>query len=261
MAIKATFLGALISLAISLHLAAGGGFLLRRRRTAWGIFAAGFTVLLAAEVLRVVEVRRVPIQTMFEVFLFLGFLSFPLAIFSRRVLAVDAPAVDALLGALLLVPAGFVAKFSQHYQPLMPALQSPLFAPHVGAYMLAYVVLGKAAIFAIASLMGERIGRLEPDRAMDRLVRMGFPLLTVGLLLGCIWAKALGEWWNWDPKEMWSLASWLAFAAYLHARALWGKRHPRIQAAMVVIAVVLIVATLLWANLATTFQGYHTYAT
>ena len=57
------------------------------------------------------------------------------------------------------------------------------------------------------------------DSLSYRLITLGFPLLTVGILSGAVWAnEAWGSYWSWDPKETWALVTWLIFAIYLHAR-------------------------------------------
>nr|AYC64477.1 cytochrome c biogenesis protein Ccs1 [Pseudochlorodesmis sp. HV01306c] len=57
------------------------------------------------------------------------------------------------------------------------------------------------------------------DQLSFRAIGIGFPLLTIGILSGSIWAnEAWGSYWSWDPKETWSLITWLIFAIYLHLR-------------------------------------------
>ena len=52
-----------------------------------------------------------------------------------------------------------------------------------------------------------------------RIIGIGFPLLTIGILSGAVWAnEAWGSYWSWDPKETWALITWLIFAIYLHVR-------------------------------------------
>jgi len=72
------------------------------------------------------------------------------------------------------------------------------------------------------------------DNISYRMIGLGFPLLTVGIIAGAVWAnEAWGSYWSWDPKETWALITWLVFAAYLHARITkgWQGRRPAILAA------------------------------
>lgn len=92
-----------------------------------------------------------------------------------------------------------------HNKTLMPALQSPWFAPHVIVYMFAYAMLGAAVVMAVYLLW---IKRGEADcREMeltDNLVYVGLAFMTLGMLFGALWAKeAWGHYWSWDPKETW----------------------------------------------------------
>jgi cytochrome c-type biogenesis protein CcsB len=72
------------------------------------------------------------------------------------------------------------------------------------------------------------------DNISYRVIGLGFPLLTIGIIAGAVWAnEAWGSYWSWDPKETWALITWLVFAAYLHARITrgWQGRRPAILAA------------------------------
>jgi cytochrome c-type biogenesis protein CcsB len=72
------------------------------------------------------------------------------------------------------------------------------------------------------------------DNISYRIIGLGFPLLTIGIIAGAVWAnEAWGSYWSWDPKETWALITWLVFAAYLHARITrgWQGRRPAILAA------------------------------
>jgi cytochrome c-type biogenesis protein CcsB len=72
------------------------------------------------------------------------------------------------------------------------------------------------------------------DNVSYRMIGLGFPLLTIGIIAGAVWAnEAWGAPWSWDPKETWALITWLVFAAYLHARITkgWQGRRPAILAA------------------------------
>lgn len=72
------------------------------------------------------------------------------------------------------------------------------------------------------------------DNISYRIIGLGFPLLTIGIISGAVWAnEAWGSYWSWDPKETWALITWLVFAAYLHARITkgWQGRRPAVLAA------------------------------
>jgi cytochrome c-type biogenesis protein CcsB len=72
------------------------------------------------------------------------------------------------------------------------------------------------------------------DNVSYRMIGLGFPLLTIGIIAGAVWAnEAWGAPWSWDPKETWALITWLVFAAYLHARITkgWQGRKPAFLAA------------------------------
>ena len=57
------------------------------------------------------------------------------------------------------------------------------------------------------------------DNLSYRLLGLGFPLLTIGILSGAVWAnQTWGSYWSWDPKETWALITWFVFAIYLHTR-------------------------------------------
>lgn len=83
---------------------------------------------------------------------------------------------------------------------------------------------------------GPKLSLLESlDNLSYRIIGLGFPLLTIGIIAGAVWAnEAWGSYWSWDPKETWALITWLVFAAYLHARITksWQGRRPAILASI-----------------------------
>jgi cytochrome c-type biogenesis protein CcsB len=120
-------------------------------------------------------------------------------------------------------------------EPLVPALQNNLLLTvHVAVAIVAY---GSFAIgFAAAALFlvqpeGGRWGLPKPqvlDEIGYRAVVVGFPFLTLTIVLGAVWAEtAWGSYWSWDPKETASLVTWLIYGAYLHARVMRGWRGSR----------------------------------
>ncbi|WP_017298501.1 c-type cytochrome biogenesis protein CcsB [Nodosilinea nodulosa] len=105
------------------------------------------------------------------------------------------------------------------------------------APMLAVATGGTAVLEkpAAVKLSPQRLTLAETlDNISYRMIGLGFPLLTIGIIAGAVWAnEAWGSYWSWDPKETWALITWLVFAAYLHARITkgWQGRRPAILAA------------------------------
>ena len=152
-----------------------------------------------------------------------------------------------------------------HSKALMPALQSPWFAPHVIVYMFAYALLGAATLMAIYQLFfkkGRALERREMD-ITDNLVNVGLAFLTFGMLFGALWAKeAWGHYWSWDPKETWAAVTWLAYLAYIHFRI---YRPQSVRPALWVLLIAFVLLQVCWwgINYLPSAQGssVHTYTT
>ena len=149
-----------------------------------------------------------------------------------------------------------------HDKTLMPALQSPWFAPHVIVYMFAYAVLGAATVLAVFLLFKKKSPTSEMDIA-DNLVYVGLAFLTIGMLFGALWAKeAWGHYWSWDPKETWAAITWLSYLVYVHYRLL--PRHKeRLALCMLIISFALLQMCWWGINYLPSAQGssVHTYQT
>jgi ABC-type transport system involved in cytochrome c biogenesis permease subunit len=259
MVVKTDLVGYLIYCALAAHVYAAAAMVLRRRMFGEVAFVTGFAACAGAFVARWVAVAHVPLEGMFEVFLALGMLVWPLSLLVRRALGAEGAAAHALLGAAVLFPAGFV--FPAAARELPALLRSGWFLPHVGAYLLGYVVMLMAAVQAALQL-GSRAGTAlaaARERTTWRLARVGFPLLTIGLVVGAAWGKrAWGDWWHFDPKELWALVTWLVFAGYFHLRAALDGRRLRLCSAAVLVGAGAIGMTLLWVNL-TASSALHTH--
>lgn len=119
---------------------------------------------------------------------------------------------------------------------LVPSLQSNWLMMHVTIMILSYGSLFVGCILAICylSLLFYKKNKNETgtnyvdilslfDDFSYRTIGVGFPLLTLGILSGAIWAnETWGSYWSWDPKETWALITWFVFAIYLHTRLIKG---------------------------------------
>jgi cytochrome c-type biogenesis protein CcsB len=146
--------------------------------------------------------------------------------------------VSPLITILMLI-----ATFSsREITPLPPVLKSLWLPVHASIAIMAYGFLALAFCGGIMYLLQERelkkkrfglfYARLPSLEALDQLnshcLAVGFPLLTLGIITGTIWSKQTwGTYWQWDPKETWSLVTWLFYAALLHQRFTVGWRGRR----------------------------------
>ncbi|MHB9056629.1 MAG: cytochrome c biogenesis protein CcsA [Paludibacteraceae bacterium] len=133
-----------------------------------------------------------------------------------------------------------------HSKTLMPALQSPWFAPHVIVYMFSYAVLGAATFIGLYFLIRKNDKHFN-ERVMnliDNLVYVGTAFLTMGMLIGAIWAKdAWGHYWSWDPKETWAAATWLGFLIYIHYR---NHKPNKMRNALVILVFSFVLLQICW---------------
>jgi cytochrome c-type biogenesis protein CcsB len=149
-------------------------------------------------------------------------------------------------------------------EPLVPALQNNLLLTvHVAVAIIAYgsfaIAFGAALLYTIQP-EGGRWGLPKPqvlDEIGYRAVVVGYPFLTLTIILGAVWANtAWGTYWSWDPKETASLVTWLIYGAYLHARVVRGWRGQR-AAWLLIIGFAAVLFTY-FGNLF--FGGLHSYS-
>ena len=150
-----------------------------------------------------------------------------------------------------------------HNKVLMPALQSPWFSPHVIIYMFSYAILGAVTLVAIYYLVCEK--KLSNPSGIilmaDNMVYAGTACITLGMLMGAIWAKeAWGHYWSWDPKETWAAITWLGYMIYIHYRL---KKHSSARTSMIILIISFILLQICWYGvnyLPSAQQSIHTYS-
>jgi len=155
---------------------------------------------------------------------------------------------------------------------LMPALHSVWFVIHIIAAATSGAAFNIGAIAAILYLVRSRaeergevrgyLARIPSAETLDRVSyrfhAFAFPLWTFTIAAGAIWAQyAWGRFWGWDPKETWSLVTWIIYAVYLHARATVGWKGRR-AAVVAIIGVASFWFNFIGINLLV--SGLHSYA-
>jgi ABC-type transport system involved in cytochrome c biogenesis permease subunit len=208
---------------------------------------------------RIIAAHRAPFANMYEfTLLFTGFILIISIILRRTLLS---PLFDLAVTLLLLVLLAVTSTISADLQPLMPALQSNWLHIHVATAIIAYGAFAAAFCLGIVYLAKSPDSTHELqqiDQRIYRLVVLGFTFLTFVIITGAIWAEqAWGNWWSWDPKETWSLITWIVYAVYLHARSSrqWKGRK---TIWIVVIGFLVVLFTLFGVSIL--LPGLHSYA-
>ena len=224
------------------------------------ILVAGSNLLFTSTLLiRWVTQGYFPLSNLYESLIFLSWgISFIHLIIeyktqSRLIGAISTPLLFFLSGfSSLTLPTDM-----QKALPLVPSLQSNWLMMHVSMMMVSYATLILGSLLSIlylaflffsgqknqvalessslatssenSSLVTSSVNysKLSLLQTVDiwsyRIIGLGFPFLTIGIISGAVWAnEAWGSYWSWDPKETWALITWLVFAIYLHSRLLKG---------------------------------------
>lgn len=200
--------------------------------------------------IRWIEENYFPLSNLYESLIFLCFWISIIHLF------IEKKTQSRLIGSIIAPLLFFLTEFStltlptdmQKALPLVPSLQSNWLMMHVSMMMVSYAILIIGSLFSILYLFLEKnlsnisllknnnseslisvsnsskISLLQTiDNWSYRIIGLGFPFLTLGIISGAVWAnEAWGSYWSWDPKETWALITWLIFAIYLHSRLLKG---------------------------------------
>jgi cytochrome c-type biogenesis protein CcsB len=216
----------------------------------------------AALVFRTIAVGHGPFANMYEFSVAFAWGILAAYVYFERRYRLRMLGLIALPVALLLLL--YATTIPSTAEPLVPALQNNLLlTTHVAVAIVAYggfaVAFAAAVLHLVASYTGSRrLPRLELlDEISYRAVVIGFPFLTLVIVLGALWANvAWGRYWGWDPKETASLVTWLIYGAYLHARVVRGWRGNR--AAWLLVAGFAATLFTYFGNLF--FGGLHSYS-
>ncbi len=270
------------TLALAIYLIAGISFfvyvLARKEQVGEvAVYAtvAGFLVHTTTLILRMIQSGRLPFSNQFEFansFTWAIVLCYLVLHFAYRFTSVGAFVVP-----LAFLMMGYASMQPKTIKALMPALQSRWLGLHVGTAIISYGSFAVAAGLAVMYLLTERQqqrGQGQEDPSEDqgktvlpdaevcdylnyRLSAFGYLMLTLVIITGAIWAKsAWSRYWGWDPKETWSLITWLIYSAYLHLRFNRGWRGKR-AAWFSVIGFACVIFTFIGVNVL--LPGIHSY--
>jgi cytochrome c-type biogenesis protein CcsB len=252
------------------------GLLLGRQTLSWvgvALLGVGFIEHAMGLSIRWILAERGPFSNMYESFVFAigGMILVALVLECSRTVRLAGLGAS-ILGFVFMVIAHKAPIFDSQIRPLVPALQSSWLTYHVVTIMIGYSAFALSFFVAILYLLKDGVlggdagknllaRQLPSLRTLDvfnyRIIAIGFPLLTLGIVLGAVWAAtAWGRPWGFDPKETWSAITWLIYAVYLHMRYMagWGGRS---SAIISIIGFLAVLFTYLGVNYL--LPGLHSY--
>lgn len=236
-------------------------------KVAGAIMAVGFLLHTAALVMRGIGAGRLPLTNQYEFATSFAWgicLCFLLFLWKYKFHALGAFATPVIF---LII--GYAAMQSREVRELMPALRSNWLGIHVSTAIISYGAFGVSFAVSLMFLLRRKMEHnafwqehIPEERKLDlisyRAVSLGFLFLTFVIVTGAIWAeRAWGSYWSWDPKETWSLITWIIYAIYLHLRLSKGWKN-KSAALFAVIGFVCVIFTYIGVN--TLIPGIHSYA-
>lgn len=234
------------------------------------LFLLAFCMHTVTLIVRYFEAGYTPVTNLHES---LSFFAWALAgVFMLLDLQIRMQVMAAATATLVTVFMMFGSLMPMQTQDLNPVLDSFWLPIHVGLSFMGSAVFTVAFVAGILYLIQERMLKSKKfsalhyrlpsletlDRVNYRCLKFGFPLMTMGIISGAVWAEsAWGTYWSWDPKESWALITWFLYAALLHGRLTVGWRGRR-AAVFAIIGFIFLLFTFLGVNLL--LPGLHSYS-
>lgn len=245
------------------------GLCSERRKRQWthpvavGILLLSFLTLTFCEVLRYIIGGKVPMSNGYETMLFVAWLLMLTAIITCRRFHITAPCALLMSGFFLLV--SHIGQMDPQIAHLMPVLNSPLLSIHVSVIMTAFALLSLTFICGITALAVRATHPSDDEQchALQLLSQLflypALVALAFGIFIGAIWANiSWGQYWSWDPKEVWALITFMVYAVAVHSKTIPALQQPRNYHIYIVAAFLTILMTYFGVNYV--LGGMHSYA-
>lgn len=233
----------------------------------WGIYI-NFGLHTCGIILRWIDSYRLnmghaPFTNLFESLIFFSWCISLIMLLMKKRLVYPIITMLGVLGALFLMAyASLSPDVDKTIRPLIPALKSNWLHVHVITCFISYAAFLISFICGILHLIRFKWILLPEKVVLEEInyksVIIGFPMLTAGILTGAVWAHyAWGSYWSWDPKETWSLITWIIYALFLHVRFVKGWKGKKI-ALISIIGFLSVLFTYFGVNFI--LSGLHSYA-
>jgi len=236
-------------------------------RFAGFLISGGFLFHTLALIIRGVGAGRLPMTNQYEFATsFAWGICLCFLIFLRKY---HFDALGTFVSPVIFLIIGYAAMQSREVRELMPALRSNWLGIHVSTAIISYGAFGVSFAVSLMFLMREKMKAHEfwdkhipelqkLDLISYRAVSLGFLFLTFVIISGAIWAeRAWGSYWSWDPKETWSLVTWIIYALYLHLRI---SKNWRGKSAALFAVIGFLCVLFTYAGVNTLIPGIHSYA-
>ena len=236
-------------------------------RVAGWVIGGGFLFHTGAMVVRGIGAGRLPLTNQYEFATSFAWgicLCFLVFLWKYRF-----QALGAFVTPVIFLLIGYAAMQSREVRELMPALRSNWLAIHVSTAIISYGAFGVSFAVSLMFLLRRRMQgnsfweeHIPQEQKLDlisyRAASLGFLFLTFVIVTGAIWAeRAWGSYWAWDPKETWSLITWIIYAIYLHLRLSRGWKG-KAAAVFAVAGFICVIFTYIGVN--TFIPSVHSYA-
>lgn len=241
------------------------GLTMTRRKGRWLTLLSmilSFAALTVCEALRWIISGTIPMSNGYETMLFVAWLVMLVSLLTCRRFHIVLAFGFLVSGFFLLV--SHIGQINPSIGRVMPVLNSPLLSIHVSIIMTAFALLSLTFICSLAALVlriiGNRSSQLTALQLLSQLFL--FPALTflgIGIFVGAIWANvSWGNYWGWDPKEVWALITFMVYAVAVHSTSIPALRKPTTYHMFMVLAFLTIIMTYFGVNYF--LGGMHSYA-
>jgi ABC-type transport system involved in cytochrome c biogenesis permease subunit len=204
------------------------------------------------------SIEREPLRTLWETRLWYAFFTASIAYLFKLHWKMDYMLIYGNIITIIFILVNLLhpETFSKE---LMPALQSYWFVPHVIVYIFSYAMFGIVTMMALFNEI-KKIKFKTSIQDLDDIVKIGLGFLTLGLVFGALWAKkAWGNYWTWDPKEVWALITWIIYLLYIHYRYGFISEEKYVNKILIISFVLLLVCWFGVNYLPVANQSVHTY--
>ena len=236
-------------------------------RIALALQALGFILHTAALICRGIGAGRLPMTNQYE---FATSFAWGICLVSLIfIIRFHFPVLGTFASPVMFLIIGYAFMQSKEVHELMPALRSNWLGFHVSTAIIAYGSFGVSFVLSIIFLFRDKMmergfmdrhipNKEKLDVISYRSIALGLLFLTFTILTGAIWAeRAWGSYWSWDPKETWSLITWIIYAVYLHLRI---RRGYEGKTAAIFAAVGFVCVLFTYIGVNTFLPGIHSYA-